>query len=362
MPSGEVVEPLCGSGVPWALSMMLREDDDESRAWHEPGVYAVASDVFRIPLLLPDAGLRAVNVYAVRDGEDVVLIDSGQALDASRRALERALEVIGFGLHHVREFFVTHIHRDHYTQAVALRREFGSRIRLGLVEQPSFAAVADPTCDRFVSQLLLLRMAGAPALAGQMAGTDDGVPPDLWEHPDEWLEGGSIQLSDRIIEAQHTPGHTRGHLVFRDDEAGICFTGDHVLPHITPSIGFEPAVTPLPLADFLQSLEAVRRLPDLRLLPAHGAVGRSVHARIDELLEHHAQRLEASRLSVERESTAADVARELRWTRRLRRLDELSLFDQMLAVLETKAHLDVLVAVGRVRVEDEDGVHVYTKS
>ena len=94
------------------------------------------------------------------------------------------------------------------------------------------------------------------------------------------------QLNSRIA-AVSTPGHTQGHFVFADLGAGLLFSGDHVLPTITPSIGFEPAYAALPLGDFLGSLAKVRAMPDLRLLPAHGAAAPSTHARVDELVAHH---------------------------------------------------------------------------
>src|SRR5262249_61462225 len=83
------------------------------------------------------------------------------------------------------------------------------------------------------------------------------------------------------------PRPRRGHVVLRDAAAGLLFAGDHVLPHITPSIGFEAVPSPHPLQDFLSSLQLVRSLPDMRLLPAHGPVAPSAHARIDELFAHH---------------------------------------------------------------------------
>ena len=61
--------------------------------------------------------------------------------------------------------------------------------------------------------------------------------------------------------------------MFADETADLLFAGDHVLPRITPSIGFEPAPPTSPLADFLTSLELIRSRPDAALLPAHGPVG-----------------------------------------------------------------------------------------
>jgi hypothetical protein len=53
------------------------------------------------------------------------------------------------------------------------------------------------------------------------------------------------------------------------------------------------------------------------------------------------------------------VAQQLSWTRRERRLAELDPFNQMLAVLETVAHLKVLVAQGRAHRSRADQVDRY---
>ena len=148
--------------------------------------------------------------------------------------------------------------------------------------------------------------------------------------------------------------------MFRDETAGSVFTGDHLLSQITPSIGFEMAPSPSPLAAYLRSLAVIKELPDRQLLPAHGPVTASTHERADALLAHHERRLSASAAAVAGSaSTGLEVARVLRWTRRERKLDELDPFNQMLAVLETVAHLTVLVAQGRLRATRLDGVHRY---
>jgi glyoxylase-like metal-dependent hydrolase (beta-lactamase superfamily II) len=157
-----------------------------------------------------------------------------------------------------------------------------------------------------------------------------------------------------------TPGHTAGHFVFADEEAGVLFAGDHVLPTITPSVGFELVYVDDPLGDFLGSLQRVRQLPDLALLPAHGPVGMSSHARVDELLAHHDHRLGQCRDAVAAgAATAYDVARRLTWTRHERHLDELDVFNAALASMETMAHLDLLARRGVLRREVTDGTAAY---
>jgi glyoxylase-like metal-dependent hydrolase (beta-lactamase superfamily II) len=317
--------------------------------WTEGGPEPVAPGVFRIPLPLPTDGLRAVNVYVIETDSGLVLIDSGWALDEARAELDRGVKALGHELSDVRVFLVTHVHRDHYTQAVALRHEFGSRVLLGAGERASLRLCAEPGLPQVATQLRLLRRSGAAPLARQIADSlADPEDPRLWEDPDEWIAGDSrIPAGGRVLDAIHTPGHTYGHVVFRDAEAGLLFAGDHVLPHITPSIGFEPAPGPLPLASYLDSLRRVRELPDTRLLPAHGPVTGSVHQRVDELLAHHATRLAETQAAVAAgASTAAEVAVALTWTRRRRPFGDFDPFNQMLAINETAAHLDVLVAQG----------------
>jgi glyoxylase-like metal-dependent hydrolase (beta-lactamase superfamily II) len=339
--------------------------EDETRDWTEPGIYSVAPGVYRIPLPLPNDALRAVNVYAVTDGTELVLIDSGWALDAAREQLGAALTGIGAGLADVSQFLVTHVHRDHYTQAVVLRREFGGKIALGALEEPSLKLSADLAVNPINAQLELLRQCGAEPVLTELAELFKGAShtgSDLWENPDEWLTPGRRPvLPGRELDVVRTPGHTTGHVVFVDGEAGLMFSGDHVLPHITPSIGFQPAPAELPLGDYLDSLKLVRAMPDMRLLPAHGKVSPSVHTRVDELLEHHRQRLETMGAKVlEGKSTAYEIALSLGWTRRLRKLPEMDGFNQMLAVLETGAHLDLLVSQGKLAASEVAGVRHYS--
>ena len=246
----------------------------DRHAWEQPGAHEEAPGVYRIPLPLPGDHLKAVNVYAIADGDRLVLVDGGWALAESMELLTSSLASVGFELGAIREFLVTHIHRDHYTQAIAVRRAVGSSVSLGEGERVCLEAL------RTVSEhpdVKALYAAGALDLSAKLQEwtKDQGSGPDLtdWEDPDRWLPDGlDIPLSTRTLRVIATPGHTRGHVVYHDAEHDVLFAGDHVLPHITPSIGIELVRKPSPLRDYLGSLELMRALPDARLLPAHGPV------------------------------------------------------------------------------------------
>ncbi|HEY1135261.1 MAG TPA: MBL fold metallo-hydrolase [Nocardioides sp.] len=337
---------------------------DSDRPWATPGAWPVAPGVHRIPLPLPNDGLRAVNVYAIEtadaDGTSLTLVDGGWAITEADEALEAALASIGAGVGDIRRFLVTHVHRDHYTQAVALRRVTGAEVALGRGEEPSLRLAAEGGAVRRVMAAHLADAGAVEAAQGWLdAPPDPDANPGIWELPDTWIDGDvPLVVGSRRLDAVHTPGHTAGHYVFADTAATLLFAGDHVLPTITPSIGFEPDTRLGALTDFLASLAKVRALPDLRLLPAHGPVTGSSHARVDELLGHHETRLAQSLAPLEAGgagSTAEDVARHLTWTRREHAWTSLDQFNAALAVMETRAHLEVLVARGEAVVERDGG-------
>ena len=327
----------------------------DRHAWEQPGAHEVAPGVHRIPLPLPGDHLKAVNIYAIRDGDRVVLIDGGWALAEAEELLAKGLATLGYGLGDVREFLVTHLHRDHYTQAIALRRSHGSAVSVGEGERACLEAIRTVSVHPDVARL---HESGAVELAQMLAGWEGERDLLNWEDPDRWLaDGVELPLETRTLRVISTPGHTRGHVVFHDAAHGTLFAGDHVLPHITPSIGVELNRPRSPLRDYLSSLELIRALPDARLLPAHGPVTDSVHQRIDELLLHHEERLGNTAEAVDAgNSSAFEVAQALTWTRRCRRYADLDLFNQILAIHETMAHLRVLVERGWLAETAVDGI------
>src|SRR5262245_20987236 len=117
-----------------------------------------------MPRPLPTDGLRAVNVYAVVDADGVVLVDAGWAVAEAREALRKALDTLGYDLADIHRFLVTHVHRDHYTLAVVVRREFGNRVSIGAGERENIRRTANPGRVAMREQLRRLDRAGAAPL------------------------------------------------------------------------------------------------------------------------------------------------------------------------------------------------------
>lgn len=322
----------------------------------------IGDHVVRIPLPLPLADLPLVNTYAVIGAGEVTLIDPGWLSGPSESALLEALGGLGLGVGDVRQIVVTHSHWDHYTRAVDWQRRFGVPLLLGRGERHSIDAF-DYANGGYPRQVTLLRLSGAAAIAAavdalELLDHERDMPfsaPDTWLDGDEDIDcGGGLHLR-----ALATPGHTRGHIVYDEPASGLLFTGDHLLPRITPSLAFEQAPEASPLTSYLKSLRRFAEGPDRRMLPAHGLAGASARDRAAELLDHHDKRLKLIHDHVaEGASTAYDIAQRMRWTRREHTLEQLGTVHAMTAVLEVRSHLVHLTGEGRL-VASGDGVERY---
>ncbi|MGH7609107.1 MAG: MBL fold metallo-hydrolase [Candidatus Dormibacteria bacterium] len=329
--------------------------------WADTGPEEVAAGVYRIPLPLPGDGLRAVNAYLLQGDPGDLLVDCGWARDQSWQVLEAALAGLGRPLEGVRQVFATHFHADHLGAAGRVRERSRALVSLGLGDRQSALTMAlEPERARERTLARLRQHGGAEvALALERSDPQGAEPEARPPLPDLFLVGGELlAVGAYRFEVLATPGHTRGHLCLFDPEQGLLLAGDHVLPRISPSVGVEVPGQGLPLRDFLESLARVRGLPAQLVLPAHGPTFTDLAGRVDQLLQHHRERLELCRELVEGgRRTAAAVAAGLPWTRRQRRLDQLDPFNQLLAVSETVAHLELLVARGQLsRRLSESGV------
>ena len=329
-------------------------------SWDTPGTFEVASGVHRIPLPLPGDGLKAVNVYAIEDGDGLALVDTGSFRPESIAALEQGLSALDAGLTDITKVLATHAHYDHYGLAAKIRASSGAEVVIGDQETKLLGvAIDDDSFNRWVEhRRQWLGRHGAGALLDAIEGFERRHQLDTvrdsgrWEPPDRLLaDGETVRLHSRTLHVHWTPGHTRGHIVYHDRANGLLFAGDHVLPHITPSLGFEPFADGRALELFLGSLAAIRDLPVHSVLPGHGPEFADLAGRVDALVEHHRVRLATcvSVISGEGARSADAVARQLTWTSRGRSFSELDPFNRMLAVTETVTHLEWLVESGRLQ-------------
>jgi glyoxylase-like metal-dependent hydrolase (beta-lactamase superfamily II) len=159
--------------------------------------------------------------------------------------------------------------------------------------------------------------------------------------------GEVLDLGGRALTVIWTPGHTDHHAVLFEESSGTLISGDHVLPRITSNVGVYPGGRPDPLGDFLGALEQMKMLDVKRVLPAHGEPFDDCAGRVDEILAHHARRLDETLNAVGGGGrNAYEICRILFPVLR-------SPHEERFALAETLAHLVYLELRGRLlQVED----------
>lgn len=123
------------------------------------------------------------------------------------------------------------------------------------------------------------------------------------------------------------------------------FSGDHVLRAISPNVGAGDLRSSGMLGHFLNSLDRVAHLGDVRIYPGHGSPFHGLAERCEALRKHHEERLDKILDIVSGEPQSVhQIAVKL--------FGELERFHVLLGCAEANSHLEYLIADGRVMETD----------
>lgn len=242
----------------------------------------------RLPLPFPP---RHINVYVLNDGRgNSFLVDTGFAEEQTSELWDTRYTCPA-------NVVVTHFHPDHIGQAAHLERA-GAEVHLPQPEWSKTKLLHDLSGEAVDASLKSFFTRNGMLCDDSMFGRGNGYRrsvPQLPQKP-SMVEAGPLAFAPPW-EVSFASGHSPAHaLLFRAEEP-VLAAGDVLLPEITPNISVWPDDPDAdPLGDYFAALERLRNLPeDTLVLPAHGLPYRGVHARIDELIGHHEERLQELR-------------------------------------------------------------------
>lgn len=335
-------------------------------------VTEVGPNVLRMQLPIDMPGLGHVNAYALLDAGGAAVVDPGLPGPSTWKALKDRLHKAGLRVKDVHTVVVTHSHPDHFGTAGRLAKAAGADLVTHSAFRTWWARGTVHDCaDHEVHDVDPGELSKANPFQGETPWGGEYkfnrrrrlqfrimrsrflnifVPPA----PTVRLRHGErITLAGREFVATHTPGHTLDHLCLHDPEGGLLFSGDHVLPTITPHIsGLGTGRDPLKA--FVASLDRVAELaPSVQtVLPAHGHPFTDLVGRAEDIKRHHEERLDKLRsVSIALgpatvETLSHELFRPARWG--------------PMAESETYAHLEHMRLAGQAESHRENGKLVYT--
>jgi len=195
---------------------------------------------------------KGTGTYVVGNG-DVAVIDPGPDIAEHVDAL-----VAGLSGERVTHILITHTHRDHSPAARALQTATGA---------PTYGFGPHAGGKR-----------GDPAVE---EGGDWDFAPDV-----TLRDGDRVAGKGWTFEAVHTPGHTSNHLCFALADAGVLFSGDHVM-------GWSTSVIAPPdgdMAAYMASLDKLLGRRDAVYWPTHGPAITEPHEHVRAFIAHRRER------------------------------------------------------------------------
>lgn len=328
----------------------------------EAKIREVFPGIFLLHLPLPMKP-TIVNVYLVRgsrearDDAEWALVDTGIGSVDSIAAFRECLDAAGCRPEQIRKIVITHHHPDHFGCAGPLGELTGAAVYVHPAElqrSEHFMPSERPqwVMDWFTSQgLPVQRFGRIPKQRDFWQGLYRPAAMD-----EELSDGLVIPVGERRFEIVWTPGHAPGHCVVYLRGERLMIAGDHLLPRITPHVGFGPGSEGNPLGDFIASQRKIQKLDVDAVLPAHGGVIEDHVKRSNQIIQHHYVRLEQILDILRREPrTGYEIAR-----RAFDFGDDSPVTYQFPATFETLAHVEYLRHEGKVVSHpDRNGVILY---
>lgn len=310
-------------------------------------------------------GLPYVLLYFIQSKGETLLVDCGWNTDDSLLALQEQLGELGTDVTDVQNLLLTHAHPDHCGLGGRLKDLTSCTIWMHELEVGFLQSrYADP--DALLDRMDTWYSRHGVDAIDKEALERGSMPMRFFVsvfEADKVTKGGeTLTVGEFEFEIVWTPGHSPGHICLYEPNHRLLLSGDHVLPKITPNVSSHPQQRENPLGDYLESLDKVASLKIDRVLPAHEWDIEWFKKRIDEMKDHHNERLEEMMEAVGTEGsvTATDVARRIKWA--TGSYDSFQPFMKRAAIGEALSHLIFLASKGELKQFEEDGVVRFQRS
>jgi glyoxylase-like metal-dependent hydrolase (beta-lactamase superfamily II) len=313
----------------------------------------IAESLWRLTTPMPFRP-RRVHAYLAALGEGrFMLVDGGLATDEAWSALDAGVREVAGSWSHVVVHVITHMHMDHIGLVPRAVEAGAARPAMGRLDaERARHAAAEPE-EEAEYRLKMLGENGAPEpfVATVQAGLQRAAQRSGWTDPGAALDGDGGALPDAEGWTWiPTPGHTAGHVSLFRAADRVLIAGDAILPRITPTLGINRQRDD-PVGDQLRTLGVLKRLDASSAWAGHGEVILDPARRIAELrADTVAEGERIHSLLGEHPRSAWEVAMARHPA------PDLPEGTRMLALRETRAHLDRLVSSGRAaRLDRPDG-------
>lgn len=273
------------------------------------------------------------NVYAIVEEDGITLIDAGYGRKTAA-LINKAIRKISL-IHHkkLKIIIITHSHIDHFGAINHIKGNFKAYAHMP--DSDTIKNFKDSFSSQENKLKKFLRDSKTPILISIMIKVMYKMHKMMFTGYDiSQIKEGQFGNLKIIL----TPGHSPGHICIGLGKA--IFTGDHVLPTITPTQSPEYLTHGCGLENYFRSLKKMEGMDFKMAFPGHEEPFTKIKERIKKMTKHHEERLEDLRLNCNGKTlyqTAKSVFGK-----------KMKGYHNFLGLLEAAAHLEYLEKKGKV--------------
>jgi len=293
------------------------------------------------------------------DAEKPVLIDPGPDTAEAFEAVLDGLDQNNVEIESIEKVLVTHPHSDHFGNARRIKQVSGAEICMhqkaaDIVED--FSSYKNKQIQFFSSYFQRMGVKGEEIETVLEKGLPNSYRADL-EVDEKLQEGDRIDLGNGSIKCVAVEGHAKGSMCFKLDEENMVFTGDFILPDITPNpmlmLPEEGSQPPSSLHLYLNSLQSFEA-DSMRGYGGHEDLIEDISQRIEGITSHHQERKEKIFVELKDSVTAFQLMEKF--------FGELPENQYYLGMAEVIAHLRLLEKEERVKREEKESTVFFSRA
>jgi len=306
----------------------------------------LADGIYMLRLPLPFA-LDHVNVCLLEEKDSWTIIDAGLGSQACLDIWDNLLTSF-LSKKPVKQLILTHYHPDHVGLSGDLVERTGAQVHMSRTEWlMANMLYYDNEGELGAKMLNLFQQHGLPEKeCEEIKSFKSSYRDRCSKLPNGFnriRHGDHLNFGNSRWQCRQGSGHSPEHISLYSSERNVLIAGDHILPKITPNIPMPVQdLTANPIADYLDSLQTFRDIgEDELILPSHRLPFSGIRTRIDQLTNHHHERLQTLVEACNEPVTVFDVLPVL-----FRR--ELDSNQMSFAMLEALSHMVYLERKGSI--------------
>lgn len=323
----------------------------------------VYKNIYQATFPLTGNPLKSINIFVIKTDQGNMIIDTGFNNEENRKNMDDLIKELDLDLASTK-LFLTHLHSDHVGLAKYLEDKGIAEIYLSKVDGEILESGISLSGIQWQNILKNAKVQGL-----MKENLDINNHPGFKNRPKDTFTytplepGQSLRLGEFSFEILDEAGHTPGMVGLLEKDKKILFCGDHILGKITPNITYWGDEYGDSLGIYLENIKKVKDLDIDYLFSSHRFLVDDVNKRIDELINHHKERLKDTLRIIKKlgEADTREITSQMSWDIRAKGWEDFPESQKWFAVGEAAAHLKHLVKEGEIKERvGSDGVYYYS--